>query len=130
MPTVGADAAAGKATAARNLTTAASTTSWLGRLPLHGKKRPANSYNEKATTGVDARNRCGGFPPAHCERPGVRAHGSASGNDFSNPLPHDASGGNEHCRCVRRPPTCAYADMNRLKSNEAIRRREFVPSDS
>jgi hypothetical protein len=27
------------------------------------------------------------------------------------------------------PPTCAYADMNRLKSNEAILRREFVPRD-
>ena len=28
-----------------------------------------------------------------------------------------------------RPPTCAYADMNRLKSNGAILRREFVPRD-
>jgi len=27
------------------------------------------------------------------------------------------------------PPTCAYADMERLKSNEAIPRREFVPRD-
>jgi len=27
------------------------------------------------------------------------------------------------------PPTCAYADMTRLKSNEAILRREFVPRD-
>jgi hypothetical protein len=27
------------------------------------------------------------------------------------------------------PPTCAYADMNRLKSNKAIPRREFVPRD-
>jgi hypothetical protein len=28
-----------------------------------------------------------------------------------------------------RPPTCAYADMNGLKSNVAILRREFVPRD-
>jgi hypothetical protein len=28
-----------------------------------------------------------------------------------------------------RPPTCAYADMNLLKSNGAIPRREFVPRD-
>jgi hypothetical protein len=27
------------------------------------------------------------------------------------------------------PPTCAYADMHREKSNDAIRRREFVPRD-
>jgi hypothetical protein len=27
------------------------------------------------------------------------------------------------------PPTCAYADKNRLKSNEAILRREFVLRD-
>jgi hypothetical protein len=27
------------------------------------------------------------------------------------------------------PPTCAYADTNRLKSNDAIQRREFVPRD-
>jgi hypothetical protein len=27
------------------------------------------------------------------------------------------------------PPTCAYADMHRLKSNEAIPRRAFVPRD-
>jgi hypothetical protein len=91
MPAVGADAAAGKATAARILTTAASTTSGLGRLPSRGKKRPANSLNENATTGVDARNRCCGFPASQCERPGVRAHGQASGNDFSNPLRPDAS---------------------------------------
>jgi hypothetical protein len=26
-------------------------------------------------------------------------------------------------------PTCAYADMPRLKSNDAMRRREFVPRD-
>jgi hypothetical protein len=28
-----------------------------------------------------------------------------------------------------RPPTCAYADMDHLKSNEAIRSREFAPRD-
>jgi hypothetical protein len=27
------------------------------------------------------------------------------------------------------PPTCAYADTSRMKSNDAILQREFVPRD-
>ena len=83
-------------------------------------------HNENATTGVDARNRCGRFPAARCKRPGVRAHGRRQATTF------------RICRDVAEiriadvlgwPPTCAYADVNRLKSNEAILRREFVPRD-
>src|SRR5262245_40770385 len=75
MAAVGADAAAGKTTAARALTTSVSTINWLEQHPSRGKKRCANSHNENAKTGVDAGNRCGSFPAAPCERPGVRAHG-------------------------------------------------------
>ena len=56
--------------------------------------------------------------------------------------PQPASGDNVRIAVTRRrsaalsvaavfgwPPTRAYADMNRLKSNDAIPRREFVPRD-
>jgi hypothetical protein len=60
------------------------------------------------------------------ERPGVRAHDRHQPTTF------------EIRDCIRqrsiagvfdRPTTCAYADMNRLKSNDAIPRREFGPRD-
>jgi len=47
---VGADAAAGKAAAAPALTRPASTNSSVQLHLSHGKKRPANSHNENATT--------------------------------------------------------------------------------
>jgi hypothetical protein len=59
MPAAGADAAAGKAAAARTLTFAASTIGYLQRHPLHGKKRPSNSHNENARTEVDAEESLG-----------------------------------------------------------------------
>jgi hypothetical protein len=129
MPAVGADAAAGKAAAARILTIPASTISQLGLHPSHGKKRPANSHNENARPEVDAANRCGRFPAAPCERPGVRAHSRhhATTSKCAETRRHPAA--MSIAAAFGWPPTCAYADMNRLKSNEAIPRREFVPRD-
>jgi hypothetical protein len=129
MPAAGADAAAGKAAAARTLAFAASTIGYHQRHPLHGKKRFSNSHNENARTEVDARNRYGRFPATYCGRAAWRTRPQpTSADDVPRCGDTAARGTNERRRCVR-PPTCAYADMNRLKSNGAILRREFVPRD-
>ena len=82
MPVCGRGRCGRKAATAHTLTTPASTNSSLQLHLSHGKKRPANSHNENATTEVDAANRCGRVPAAPYERPGVRAHRPASGDDI------------------------------------------------
>ena len=83
MPAVGADAAAGKAAVSclddsRVDYQVARTTS-VTRQEAPG----TNSHNEEREDGgVDAANRCGRFPAAPCERPGVTRPPPASGNDF------------------------------------------------
>jgi hypothetical protein len=49
----------------------------------------------------------------------------ASGNDLRTALRQRKS----IAAVFGRPPICAYADMDRLKSNEAIPRREFASRD-
>jgi hypothetical protein len=56
----------------------------------------------------------------------------ASGDDDPNVVLVISSDGVQRTRIAGvfgRPPTCVYADMNRLKSNEATLRREFVLRD-
>ena len=107
----------------------ASTICQLQLHPSHGKKRRTSSHNQNAKTEVDAKNRCGRFPAAQCERPGVRAHGLVSGDDVRSAVSWPRHGSMSIAVVVGWPPTCAYADMIRLKSNDAIPRREFVPRD-
>jgi hypothetical protein len=56
-------------------------------------------------------------------RPGIRQRLFESANDTTHPAAMSIA------VVFGRPPTCAYADMDHLKSNEAIRSREFAPRD-
>jgi hypothetical protein len=102
MPAAGADAAAGKAAAARTLAFAASTIGYHQRHPLHGKKRFSNSHNENARTEVDARNRYGRFPATYCGRAAWRTRPQpTSADDVPRCGDTAARGTNERRRCVR-----------------------------
>ena len=91
MPAAGADAATGKATAAPTLALPRRLPASLDDI-RHTARSALDSHNENARTGVDAKNRCGGFPASHCERPGVRAHSRHQATTSDGYFTSDAKG--------------------------------------
>ena len=123
---VGAAAAAEKGAAARTLALSASTISWLGAASV--TRQEADSYfaqperDEGSRRDESLRQLSGcALRTAWRTRPQP-----ASGDDIADVMYHDSIRANAaQCRCVRPAPTCVYADMNRLKSNEAILARSW-----
>jgi hypothetical protein len=82
-------------------------------------------HNQNATTEVDARIAATAFRLRTASGLAYAPTAGISRRLSALPSPRPLSVAD----VFGRPPTCVYADMNRLKSNEAIRRREFVPRD-